>query len=85
MYAMHWGFLLVGLLGLIVPVLIVIVIVWAVQSRPMHAAPPPGAMPPAPRETPLDILARRFASGEISAEEYQKSRDLLQGGGPPKA
>ena len=26
----------------------------------------------------LDILARRFASGEISAEDYQKARDLLR-------
>jgi uncharacterized membrane protein len=38
--------------------------------------------PPAPpAETPLDILARRFASGEITADEFQKGRDLLQGGG----
>jgi uncharacterized membrane protein len=36
----------------------------------------------ATRETPLEILARRFASGEITAEEYQKARDLLGGGGP---
>jgi uncharacterized membrane protein len=35
-----------------------------------------------PRETPLEILARRFASGEISAEEYERGRDLLGGGGP---
>jgi uncharacterized membrane protein len=41
----------------------------------MGAAPPPG------RETPLEILARRFASGEITAEEYQRARDLLEGGG----
>jgi uncharacterized membrane protein len=34
------------------------------------------------RETPLEILARRFASGEITAAEYQKARDLLGGGGP---
>ncbi|TME57719.1 MAG: hypothetical protein E6I58_04845 [Chloroflexi bacterium] len=33
------------------------------------------------RETPLEILARRFASGEITAEEYERVRDLLQGGG----
>lgn len=84
-YVMPWGFGLFGLMWLVVPVLIVLVIVWAVQSRPMHAPPPPGAPPPMapPRETPLDILARRFASGEITAEEYQKARDLLQGGNPP--
>ena len=32
--------------------------------------------------TPLDILARRFAAGEMSAEDYQKARDLLQGDSP---
>ena len=45
--------------------------------------PPPPSYPPAGRETPLDILARRFASGEITAEEYQRGRDLLQGGSNP--
>jgi len=35
----------------------------------------------ASRETPLEILARRFASGEITAEDYERARDLL-GGGP---
>lgn len=33
-------------------------------------------------ETPLDTLARRFARGEITAEEYERSRDLLRGEGP---
>ena len=33
---------------------------------------------------PLDILARRFAAGEISAEEYQRARDILRGEEPPK-
>ena len=85
MNVMPWGFGmgLFGLMWLVVPVLVVLLIVWAVQqSRPMHAPPPPGPPPAMPaRETPLDILARRFASGEITAEEYQKARDLLQGGG----
>jgi uncharacterized membrane protein len=46
------------------------------------ASPPP--MPPSsPAETPLDILARRFARGEITADEYQKARDLLGGGDKP--
>jgi uncharacterized membrane protein len=40
-----------------------------------------GAAPPPARETPLEILARRFASGEITADEYQRARDLLGGGG----
>jgi putative membrane protein len=33
---------------------------------------------PAARETPLQILDRRFAAGEITAEEYQRAKDLLR-------
>ena len=54
------------------------------RGGPGQAPPqtsPPSAPSPTPSETPLDILARRFAKGEITAEEYQKGRDLLSGGG----
>ena len=52
----------------------------ATQTSP----PSPGAPPaPAASDTPLDILARRFAKGEITAEEYQRGRDLLSGGDRP--
>ena len=56
----------------------VILVIVRATSAPHHPYPPV-PMPPGPtnRETPLEILARRFASGEISAEEYQKARDLL--------
>lgn len=60
---------------LAIPVLIALLVVWAVKSQPISL--PPAAM--ATAQTPLDILARRFASGEITAEEYRKARDLLQG------
>ena len=62
-------------------------IVWAVRasSRPAFPVAAPfvqtGAPLRAAPETPLEILARRFASGEITAEEYERARDLL-GGGP---
>lgn len=61
---------------------VVLLVVWAARAsgRPMHPAYPPSAPPPQ-RETPLDILARRFASGEITAEEYERGRNLLGGGG----
>jgi putative membrane protein len=67
---------------------LVLLIVWVVRASERHAYPvgPPsaqmsGAPPAPPRETPLEILARRFASGEITADEYKQARDLLQGGG----
>ncbi len=55
--------------------------VWATHQAPQTASVAPYGPPPAmpPRESPLDILARRFAAGEISADEYQKARDLLKG------
>lgn len=38
-----------------------------------------------PRETPHDILQRRLASGEISPEEYERRKSLLDrnSGGRP--
>ena len=38
---------------------------------------------PPMRETPLQILDRRLASGDIDAEEYKRARELLSGGGKP--
>lgn len=34
--------------------------------------PPHGGMPPS--ETPLDILKRRYAGGEITREQYEQMR-----------
>ena len=33
------------------------------------------------RETPLEILDRRFAEGAMSAEEYHDRREVITGGG----
>lgn len=33
------------------------------------------------RETPLEILERRFAEGDISADEYQERREVMTSGG----
>jgi len=66
---------------------VTVLAIWAIResARPHPVGPPRMPMDQmpsqAPRETPLEILARRFASGEIAAEEYERSRDLL-GGGP---
>ncbi len=74
-----------ALLFFVVPLVLVgliALVVWATtrhspQTAPMAPYGPPAGMPS--RESPLDILARRFAAGEISADEYQKARDLLKG------
>ncbi|TMF00422.1 MAG: SHOCT domain-containing protein [Chloroflexi bacterium] len=79
----HSGFILLGLIPLLLVGGLIALVVWAITRQPQHVlpAPPYGqqAQPMPPHESPLDILARRFAAGEISADEYQKARDLLKG------
>jgi putative membrane protein len=43
-------------------------------SSPGSSAPPER---PAIKESPVEILARRFAEGEISAEDYRARREML--------
>lgn len=31
------------------------------------------------KDSPLDILQRKFASGEITAEEYEQKKKILEG------
>jgi putative membrane protein len=69
-----------GLSWLAIVAGIVLLVIWALRSMPRSAFV---GTAPAKVETPEDILARRFASGEISAEEFQRSRDLLRGNPPP--
>lgn len=60
---------------------VVVLAVWAFRAIAGSArtAPPPQ---PVMAEAPHDILARRFASGDITAEEYQRARSLLAGSPP---
>jgi uncharacterized membrane protein len=57
-------------------IVLVAFLVSRTQSPTLATHPPMG-------ETPLQILDRRFASGEIDAEEYKRAKDLLSGGGRP--
>jgi putative membrane protein len=61
---------------------VVVLAVWAFRALagPARMSPPPQ---PVMAETPQDILARRLASGDITAEEYQRARDVLGGSPPP--
>ena len=74
-------FLVLVLLAIVGAIGVVALIAWGVRSSggPVSAI---GAFPTqSARETPQEILARRFASGEITAEDYERARDLLGGGG----
>jgi uncharacterized membrane protein len=70
--------LLSGLATLMFLAGLVLLVVWFVRAmtgpRSMRQVLSP---PPPSTESPLDILRRRFAAGEISAEDFQKARDLL--------
>jgi uncharacterized membrane protein len=77
-------FFMFGFLFFVAVVVALIVLAVHASTRPAY---PAGTTPmqvgaaPTARETPLEILALRFASGEITAEEYQRARGLLEGGG----
>jgi uncharacterized membrane protein len=74
-------FLFLVLVAIVGAIGIAALIVWGVRSSGRTVSPI-GAVPTqAARETPQEILARRFASGEITAEEYERARDLLGGSG----
>lgn len=88
-----WGMGLMMVFGWLVPLLLLGLIVYAVVQvadrgrggAVVYSPPQPGA-PPAPpavgrAETPLDVAQRRYASGEISREEFVRIRDDLGGGG----
>ncbi len=53
-------------------VLAIALVVWAVASlRPGQQAPPPN-------DTPLEILKRRYASGEITQEQFDQTLRTLE-------
>jgi putative membrane protein len=66
-----------GLSWLAIVAGIVLLVIWAVRARPRTTF---AGSTPVAAERPEDILARRFAMGEINAEDFTRARDLLRGG-----
>ena len=70
----NWGFSWFGGIFMIIFWILIIVgviflIKWLVINKPTEGQS---------KETPLEILRRRYASGEISKEEFEsKKRDLV--------
>lgn len=60
------------------------VIIWAVVQLTQHRNQQQGSgqPPAAPRESPQEILDRRFASGDIDAQAYTRAREQLAGRDP---
>lgn len=69
------GIAIMVLLALLLVAAVVALLTW--RPGRGHVAAGPGAPG---RETPLDILQRRFAAGEIDADEYERRKGVL--GGP---
>ena len=62
-------------LGLIVPLLLIGLVAYALGWRPQFNQSGPAQT----RETPLEILKARYASGEINREEYDQIHRDLEG------
>lgn len=61
--------------GLILPLLLIGLVVYAISQRPQFNQ----AGPAQTSQTPAEILKARYASGEISREEYEQTRRDLAG------
>ena len=74
MMGWHWGFGVLGMVFWIAVLVLVAVAIWRLsQGRP-------GGVPGGEQESPLDILKRRYARGEIDRDEFEaKKRDLGYG------
>ena len=57
---------------------VILGIVWLTRGAP-SAGPRYNGSSGERRESPLDILNRRFAEGAISADEYAQRRDVITG------
>ncbi len=70
-----------GLAWLLIVVGAVLLVIWAVRAFPGHPLIRGAGAPlqPVAVESPLDTLARRFALGEITADEFERARSLLRG------
>lgn len=78
---MHWGsdaggWLVMGI-GTLLWVVVLVAVVWLVV-RTINAADRRQSDGRGDRDQALDLLRRRFANGEIDAEEYEQRLALLQ-------
>jgi uncharacterized membrane protein len=74
-----------GLGGLVLLASFILLIVWLIRALSGSNSWRQGfAVSPVPTpQSPLDILSRRFAAGEITAEEFQSARDVLREASKP--
>lgn len=70
----NWG----GLLNLLFWLAVILLVVWLVRSLISKRDKRSSSLPPSP-PSPLEILKRRYASGEIDREEFERmKREIRQ-------
>ena len=71
-YGTSWWGMGAGLLILVLLIGLAVWVVWRVTStRPASGSMPSG-------ETAEDVLRRRFAAGEVDAEEFERRKAVLR-------
>lgn len=69
-----------GMLGMLAVIVgIVVLVVWLV-SRATQSAQPQGPGAPGQQPDAMELLRLRFARGEITADEYQAAKNVLEAG-----
>lgn len=77
LFPLLWAAVIVGVVHLLRRT------VWRGRG-PWHGRGPAAAgAAPNPENSPLDLLGRRFAAGEIEEDEYWRRMSVLQEGGRP--
>ena len=75
-----WGWMMVMMIGMLLFWgAIILGVVWLIRSA-TWGQPPQGDRL-ASKESPVEILERRFAEGAMTLEDYQARREVLLNGG----
>lgn len=76
MHGAGWGWWILMSVGMVAFwAAVVYLVVWLVRGAPRSRGQQPAGTP---SETPLELLRRRLAAGEISVEEYDERRTVLE-------
>jgi putative membrane protein len=72
-----WGDGLWAICGLLLLIAVIILVVWSVNQLSRSGRAGAGAPPEATRSNANDILRERFARGEITEEQFEAAKKVL--------